>query len=88
MITDKDKFATINENCTDQLAFFDFCYGKLCDILEQRKLYCYSNNISDYIFFDEITRSIKVHPDLIIALGGDPAYPPGWRKLYEKWKSL
>ena len=84
----KNNFARIHDKNLNEAEFFDFCYSKLPDILEKRELNDYLNNIENYVFCDIETNSIKVHPDLIIALGGDPKYPPGWRKLRKKLLSI
>ena len=84
----KNNFAKINTTPVNSFEFFDFCYGKLCDLLQKKGLNFYSNNIVNYVFYDEEMKSIKVDPELIVSLGGDPTYPPGWKNLYRKWKYM
>lgn len=84
----RNNFAKINDEPLNEFQFLDFCWHKLPNILEERGFNSYSNNIADHVFYDEETRSIKVNPELIIALGGDPTYPPGWKKLRKKLLSI
>jgi molecular chaperone GrpE (heat shock protein) len=45
MIINKNRFAKINEKFVNKFQFFDFCYGKLCYMLEQNGFQSYDEKL-------------------------------------------